>query len=235
MARAQRTPAKTEPPPGATDVPGWQEAVRNGRYLRCRLEDVVVAVQDLRAQLDKTTLHALLKHISDCMMKILRRRVGRNHPNEGWDIVDDVHTVLCTALLQPQSKDGQGLRKAFTPRLEHRLRDALRRESKEKQRQRELIDSARESSDGVTLYGNVSSLALAESDRIDQEIDAEAALEQIEHPQKRLAFRLFMDGVPFKSKKGSSIEKALGVSERTAREWVKESQEILKKYKGDVS
>ncbi len=207
----------------------------DGSYQRCRLEDVVVAVQDLRAQLDMPTLHALLKHLSDCMMKILRGRVGRNHANEGWDIVHDVHTVLCTALLQPQSKDGQGLRKAFTPRLEHRLRDALRSESNDKQRKAELIATARESSDGVALDGNASSSALTETDRIDEEIDVEAALEHIEHPRKRLAFRLFMDGVPFKSTKGPSIEKALGISERTAREWVKEAQEILKKYKGDVS
>ena len=103
MARAPHTAVKAEPPPGPTDVPGWQEAVRNGSYQRCRLEDVVVAVQDLRTTLAKSTLNPLLKHLSDCMMKILRKRVSRNHANEGWDIVNDVHMVLWTAIFQPTS------------------------------------------------------------------------------------------------------------------------------------
>jgi hypothetical protein len=36
-----------------------------------------------------------------------------------------------------------------------------------------------------------------------------------------------MDGVPFKSKKSASIADALGISEKTAREWVKEVQGLL--------
>jgi RNA polymerase sigma factor (sigma-70 family) len=195
---------------------------------------VVVAVQDLRAQLDKPTLHALARHLSDCMLKILRGLVGLHHPNKGEDIIEEVHAALWHALLRPQSKDGQGLRKAFTPRLKFRLLDVLRRVDKE-EGTAEFIPDVHSPSDGVSLDGNASSSALAETDRIDQEIDVEAALEQIANPQKRLAFRLHMEGVPFKSKKGASIEEALGVSERTAREWVKEAQEILKKYKGDVS
>jgi RNA polymerase sigma factor (sigma-70 family) len=232
MGRSQQTAVKSEPPPGPSDVPGWQEVVRNGSYQHCRLEDVVVAVQDLRAELDKPTLHALAKHLSDCMMKILRTKVGAHHPNKGWDIIEEVHTALWTALLKPESKDGQGLRKAFTPRLEFRVRDALRRQDTEEERREQAISEARASSDGD---GKATSSAREQRERVGQDIDVEAALERIRHPQKRLAFRLHMEGMPFKSTKGPSIEKTLGVTERTAREWVKEAKEILKTYKGDVS
>ena len=36
------------------------------------------------------------------------------------------------------------------------------------------------------------------------------------HGEKRLAFQLHMDGIPYKSTKSDSIEKALGVSEKTS-------------------
>jgi hypothetical protein len=55
----------------------------------------------------------------------------------------------------------------------------------------------------------------------------ENILDQVTDDRKRLAFRLFMDGVPFKSKKTECIADALGISEKTAREWVKEVRELL--------
>ena len=42
--------------------------------------------------------------------------------------------------------------------------------------------------------------------------------------RKRLAFRLFMDELPFKSTRSNSIAKALGIDESTARQWIKEMQ-----------
>lgn len=65
------------------------------------------------------------------------------------------------------------------------------------------------------------------TETIDENIDVESILEQVPDDQKRLAFRLYMDDVPFKSKKSDSISAALGVSEKTAREWVKEVQALL--------
>jgi hypothetical protein len=58
-------------------------------------------------------------------------------------------------------------------------------------------------------------------------IDVERILEQVLDPPKRLAFRFFMDGIPYKSKKSASISDALGISEKTARDWVKEVQDLL--------
>lgn len=235
MARPQHAAVKTEPPLGPTDAAGWQAAVRDGSYRDCRLEDVVVALQDLRASLDKPTELALAKHLSDSMLGILRGMVGLHHRNKGEDIIEEVHTVLWTALLTPGSKDGQGLRRAFVPRLKFRLLDVLRRVDDEENAAVEFNPETDASDGRASPDGEASVHTLAETERICEEMDVEAALSQVTHSQKRLAFRLYMDGVPFKSTKGPSIEKALGVSERTVRTWVKEAQEILKKYKGDVS
>ncbi len=49
--------------------------------------------------------------------------------------------------------------------------------------------------------------------------------------RKRLAFRLFMDDVPYKTKRNAtthSIADAMGIDESTARAWVKEIKGILK-------
>ncbi len=62
----------------------------------------------------------------------------------------------------------------------------------------------------------------------EEERYVESVLQLITDDRRRLAFRLHMDGVPYKSTKFNSIEAALGVSERTARQWVKEVQEFLK-------
>jgi hypothetical protein len=61
----------------------------------------------------------------------------------------------------------------------------------------------------------------------DEHIDVERALANIKDFRKRLAFRLYMDDVPFKSKRSDSIAKAVGVSSKTAEAWIKEVRELL--------
>jgi hypothetical protein len=41
--------------------------------------------------------------------------------------------------------------------------------------------------------------------------------------------------VPFKSKKSDSIAKALGIDEKTARQWIEEIQALLKEKIGDLT
>ncbi len=68
----------------------------------------------------------------------------------------------------------------------------------------------------------------------DEQIDVDRFLEEnIKDDRKRLAFRLFMDDLPFKSKKYDSIAKALGIDEKTARLWIEEIQNQLKNKIGD--
>lgn len=70
----------------------------------------------------------------------------------------------------------------------------------------------------------------------DEQIDVNRFLEEnISDDRKRLAFRLFMDGVPYKSKKSNSIAKALGVDEKKAREWIHDVREQLKGKVGGKS
>lgn len=68
----------------------------------------------------------------------------------------------------------------------------------------------------------------------DEQIDVDRFLkENIKDDRKRLAFRLFMDDLPFKSKKCDSIAEALGIDERTARQWIEEIKKQLKAKIGD--
>src|SRR5665213_379742 len=61
----------------------------------------------------------------------------------------------------------------------------------------------------------------------DQQLDVDWLLRLVQDDQKRLAFYLHMDGVPFGSTKGHSIAKATGKSSKTARQWVEEVQQLL--------
>jgi len=70
----------------------------------------------------------------------------------------------------------------------------------------------------------------------DQTIDVNRFLEaNIADDRKRLAFHLYMDGLPFKSKKYPSIAKALDVDEKTSRLWIEEIQDQLKEKIGDLT
>jgi hypothetical protein len=69
----------------------------------------------------------------------------------------------------------------------------------------------------------------------DQQIDVDRILERVPDPRKRLAFYLFMNDLPYKSKRKdvNSIARALDISDKTAREWVEEVRQFLA-YDEDV-
>lgn len=62
-----------------------------------------------------------------------------------------------------------------------------------------------------------------------QQIDVDHILGRIEDHRKRLAFQLYLEDVPFKSKRPDvfTIAKAVGVSEKTARTWIQEVIDFL--------
>jgi DNA-directed RNA polymerase specialized sigma24 family protein len=221
-----------DPPPESTDLPGWRQVIADGCLRHFRPEAIVAAIQDLGPHTDKTVLNPLAKHLSDRMFFMLRRLVGRNHPNHGQDIIERVHIQLWEALLQPTSADGKALRVAFGSRLKFRLKDALAIEARS-------FRTPTEDPKGGAILSLAEHPDLAEVeasvDAIDERIDVDRILENVTDGNKRLAFRLFMDGVPYKSKKSNSIAEALGISERTAREWIKEAQELLQRKMGDKS
>jgi len=61
----------------------------------------------------------------------------------------------------------------------------------------------------------------------DEAIDVERTLARIKDFRKRLAFRLFMNDIPFGSKKTMSIAEALNISPETAENWVEEARKLL--------
>ena len=69
---------------------------------------------------------------------------------------------------------------------------------------------------------------------VDEKINVEGILDCVTDPRKRTAFHLFMDGVPFKTKKKNveSIAQALNISEKTARTWVNEVRQLLAEHEG---
>jgi hypothetical protein len=91
-------------------------------------------------------------------------------------------------------------------------------------------DDANESDwgDGTTPRNSNRDLSLLDGVRdLDERIDIERFMLAVPDPRKRLAFHLYMDDVPYGSTRGYSIARALGVSAKTAKEWVEEVQEIL--------
>jgi len=209
----------TGPPP--IDLDGWRQAVADGCFHEYRMEAIVAAVQDLGPTADKRVLNPLILHISDVILRILRRGVDRRYRNHGVDIITEVHARLVTAIHDPASKDGKGLRKAFVVTVEHRAIDEIRREKKKSER-----EIAIESDEGTAIEQ-----APDEYDawqEINERIDVERILSLIPDQRKRDAFRLHMDRVPLESKRGRSIEKEVGVSAKTAGGWIEEVRQLLK-------
>jgi hypothetical protein len=245
------------PPLKSDDLGGWQQAIADNRLKTFRLEAIAAAFQDL-GQRDIQVRNALAKHLSDSILRMLRKCVGVNHPNKGEDIILRVHGEIFAALLRPTSADGRNLRHAFGPRVLFRMKDAIAAEARE----RRIPDETKPKMKGKTTEEKGSDdadkveiidLAAAAEDHegtedeeigpqkirdtslfdgvrdANEQIDVDRILGCVPDYRKRLAFRLFMNDVPYQSKKKdvTSIAGALGVSERTARDWIKEVQEVL--------
>jgi len=255
-----------ETPPKSTDLAGWREAIAAGRLKSFRLEALAAAFQDLGHR-DTQVRNALAKHLSDSVLGLLRRRVSFSKPNQGQDIILRVQGEVFSALLQPQSADGRALRKAFGPRVEFRLKDALAAEDRERgmptaRKEKKAppaegegdaeepgidIDGAREPADSDDVSEPtcradrlspqedvVDDLPSDEMEKMFDEINVEQILDSVTDYRKRLAFRLYMEDVPFKTTKENtvSIASVLDVSEKTARDWVTEVRQLLGQHQG---
>src|SRR6266581_6593306 len=109
-------PKGSNEPPGSTDLEGWRTGIAEYRLPSFRLEAIAAAFQDLGTA-DQGVRRALAKHLNDAVLRMLRKFIETNHPNEGWDIIYRAHGEIFAALLQPGSADGSALRKAFGPRV----------------------------------------------------------------------------------------------------------------------
>jgi len=209
-----------EDAPPSTDLEGWRRAVGNGCFRAFRMESVVAAIQDLGPTTDKTAMNPLVLHVSDTITRMLRGMIGRNHRNQGEDMIARAHAKLVTAMFNPQSADGKGLRVAFGFRVAKRAADAIRAE--EKIEKRELEADAQDDA-----KGEPATVEINPWQEVNERIDVERVLAHVTDDQKRLAFRLHMERVPVESAKKGSIVKALGVSRKTAEKWIEEVRALL--------
>lgn len=121
---------RDSPFPSSTDLEYWRKAIKENRLRDYKLEVLVATLQDLGPEADRRVREPLAFRISDALMKMLRNRVGFNHPNDGRDIIDRVHADLLTALFDPTSADGKALRTAFSARVSFRIKDGIATEFK---------------------------------------------------------------------------------------------------------
>lgn len=118
---------KDDPPPSFTDLIAWRKAIETGNFRMFKPEVLVCALQEIT---DRFIREALASRLSQKMMALLRARVGRNHPNEGWDMIERVHTELLASLFDPSSADGKAMRSAFFMIVNYRIKSAIATELK---------------------------------------------------------------------------------------------------------
>jgi hypothetical protein len=213
---------KIEEPPSHSDLDAWRQIAAEDGLGRLRPEDIVAAIQRIGPKGDQRLLDTLMGHISDEMLRRLRRRISTGYRNNGNDAIESAHDTLIVAVLKPNSADGKGLREAFAARVNFRADDAIVAELRENSRYTHYETNE----DGETVEPPDG----AAPDHVEQVAYVEHLLSNIPDPRKCLAFRLHMDGCPITSEKGTeSIARTLGVSDKTARAWIAEVHALLKK------
>src|SRR5680860_74829 len=225
-----KTGAKTtDEPPSPSDVQGWKDIAAADGLRRVRPEAIVAALQRIGPNGDQRLLSALISHLSNELLRIIRWRVGKNNRNEGEDIIWRAHHQLIVGILTPDSKDGQGLSKVFRTWVEYRVADAIRAERKYSTRNQPYATRVATGDKGEEVTETIEPADDKPDNNPEQVAHVERLLSKISDPRKRQAFRLHMDGCPLAPGKGStSIAKELGVSAKTAGEWIDEVQTVRK-------
>jgi hypothetical protein len=213
--------SKKEEPPSRSDLDAWRQIVADDGLSQFPPESIVAVIQQIGPQGDQRLLNQLMGYISDEILRLLRRRVSTTHRNQGNDLIEHAHEKLITAILKPTSAVGKGLLVAFKARVNFRADDAIVAES----RHRERYTHYKTTPDGEMVEPPDSQAP----DHVEQLAYVEHLLSKIPDPRKCLAFRLHMEKCPLSSEKGSvSIATILGVTDKTAGEWIAEVQNLLK-------
>jgi RNA polymerase sigma factor (sigma-70 family) len=226
--------AKTsEEPPLPSDLEGWRSVAASNRLPLLRPEDIVAAIQHIGPNGDQRLLAALITHVSDellhrikrLLLHRIKRLVGKNHRNEGEDIIWRAHHQLIVAVLKPNSKDGQALCKTFKTCVEFRVADAIRAERKYAHRNQPFKTQPGFTDDGEAVVETIEPT----EEGSEQTAEIQQLLNRIPDPRKREAFRLHIDGCPLGPGIGTtSIAEQLGISAKTAGEWIAETKALLK-------
>ncbi len=203
--------------PEAADEAGWAAAVSAEQLGECPPGILVGALRALFLRDDRRLVQTMTLHVSDRVTRRLRKLISTQHANGGEDIIAEAHGVLMGAIFEPASTDGPEMVDNFWPRVRNRGIDAARVEGRHARRHLPL----RTDEDGE--------LVLPRGHRIDGgagSVEVSHLLSRIEDPRKRLAFRLFMDGM--RVRKGDvCIASVLGCDSKTAAKWIAQAREIL--------
>lgn len=123
--------AMDDPPLSTGDLEAtWQKLIVAGLLPRQPPESLVIALQDLGPAAGRDIRSAIGTQLSTVIMTSLHKRVGKNHPNNGEEIIERVHGELIDAIFDPSSSDGVAMRKAFYMILNFRIKDAISTEFK---------------------------------------------------------------------------------------------------------
>jgi len=163
----------------------------------------------------------LIGVLADRAARSLRARVGRNHANEGTDIIVDTVAKVIDAVLDTKSLDAVNFGAAFQVTLGRRLTDQIRKSQSRAGRETGMeIDE-----DGGDVLPPDFSQATPEQALIIQELLSEV------DPRKRRALALSMAGYPASTGKPGalSIASMLKVSPRTAESWLREMRCLVQK------
>jgi len=212
------------PPPD--DAKGWSDVIAtSGALEQLRREDVIKAARCGAIQADKRVFSALMAFLNRIVLKDVRNRVNSGWQNSGQEIIDRVHHHLITAVLDPDAADGKQMEKRYWAVVKTRTIDAVREEQKKLARTPDSISL----DDAEEIIAGTDDTELAE-----MRADLERILSLVADERKRYAVRLHLQGVPLKPGKGTiSISEALGVSDKTAGQWVAEMLVFIKLKVGE--
>jgi RNA polymerase sigma factor (sigma-70 family) len=212
--------------PSATgpDRASWQDRVQSGTLHERTLEEVVAVCRRLDPERDERLLGELMAHVSVMATRYLAKRVSANRPNGGKDALDNVRSGMLAAILDPEAADGLGYETAFYPKLRQRLIDELRREDKRRQRYEPFAqDEAGEEIEPPDTTALSPEQTAIMHDLIERLPD-----------DKRKAYQLRRAGFEYFSEDQEvpTIASLLHRSDKTARKWVAEAENLISQELG---
>lgn len=215
---------KGAPPPD--DLKGWSDVIAaSGELDRLRREGVIKAVRHRAVQADKRVFSGLMAFLNRVILKDVGNRVNSGWQNNGKEITERVHHQLIAAVLDRNSADGKQMETRYWAVVKTRTIDAVRKECKKLATTPDAISL--DDAEGIIETTGATELA-------ELRADLERILHMISDERKRLAVRLHLQGVPLKPGKGTtSISGVLGVSDKTAGQWVAEMLVFIKLKVGE--
>ena len=203
--------------PEAADDAGWAAASAAGELRDCPPGLLVGALRALVAEGDARLVETLTIHLSDRVTRRLRKLIGADHVNRGEDIIAEAHAEIMEAVFDPDSTDGPELVEHFWARIRNRGIDAARVEGRYTRRHLPLKTD--EDCELIVPRGH----------RVDGgagSADVSHLISRIADPKKRLAFRLYLEGM--RVRKGDPcVASVCGCDPKTAAKWIAEARAIL--------